>query len=80
MKALTIPAILPGACAALAISLLGACAAPPGHIIPPEVLAACRAEGGCTLYSAERLDEVLQAAYDLGAASVGGQGCKRGAI
>lgn len=58
------------------LALAGCATAPTGTTIPPDVMAACRAEGGCTLFSATKLDEVLREAFELGVLQ--GQGRKGG--
>lgn len=45
--------------------MLSGCAAPQkaepeGVVIPPEVIAQCKAEGGCTLISRKRLEQELE--------------------
>ena len=51
--------------ALLAVLVLGGCAAPPapapaGHCIAPEVMRQCAVEGGCTLFSQARLEQLVE--------------------
>lgn len=50
--------------ALLAVLVLGGCAAqvvaPAGHCIAPEVMRQCAVEGGCTLFSHARLEQLVE--------------------
>lgn len=51
--------------ALLSIIALSGCAAPPaapaaGYCIAPEVMRQCAAEGGCTLFSHARLEQLVE--------------------
>lgn len=50
----------------LALFMAGCATKPEGVVIPPEVLTACKGEGGCTLISVEAMNVKMEGAFTAG--------------
>lgn len=74
LAVLTTALCLPG-CASMPAA--GAAQAGETVTIPPERLAQCQAQGGCSLFTFEELLQTMPEAYHMGAAAAAEAACRR---